>query len=151
MKCAWLTAAALAALCLAPAGGPAVADDDAGYTVVVKKVEVKTTQKDGSAWDVDNGKPDIAVTVRNYSDKDSKSFTTKTVDDSYTAEFKDPTTIKIRPGQELEIEVLDKDVAVNDTIGKTRKEMTAELLKAGKIKFEKFDQVVYVEVEFKKL
>ena len=146
-----LYSVALAAFCLALFTGQSARAEDDAYTVIIKKVEVKTTKKDGSAWDVDNGKPDIAVTVRNYSDKDSKSFTTKTVDDSYTAEFKDPTTIKIRPGQELEIEVLDKDVAVNDTIGKTRKEMTAELLKAGKIKFEKFDQVVYVEVEFKKL
>ena len=151
MKCAWLTAAALAALCLAPAGGPAVADDDAGYTVVVKKVEVKTTQKDGSAWDVDNGKPDLAVIVRNVSDKGSKEFTTKTKDDTLTAEFDEPASIKVRPGQTLEFEVVDKDVAVNDTIGKVKKEMTADHLKSGKIRLEKFDQVVYLEIEVKKL
>jgi hydroxymethylpyrimidine/phosphomethylpyrimidine kinase len=57
----------------------------------------------------------------------------------------------VRAGQRLEFHVIDKDLAVNDTIGKVEKEMTAEHLKSGKIRLEKFDQVVVLEIEVKKL
>lgn len=153
MNVARLSIAALAALCLVLVDRqPAAAEDkDTAYTVVVKKVQVKETKADGSAWDIDNGRPDLAVTVRNTSDKDQKDFTTKTRDDTFSAEFDEPTTIKVRPGQTLEFEVLDKDVAVSDTIGKVRKEMTAEVLGKGTLKLEKFNQVIVLEVTVKKL
>lgn len=151
MKLANLAIAALLALTVVVPGTQARVAQDTAYTVVVKKVEVETTKKDGSSWDVDNGKPDLAVIIRNMSDKDSKTFTTKTKDDTFSAEFDEPTTIKVRPGQTLEFEVVDKDVAINDTIGKVQKEMTEGMLKDGKLKLEKFDRVIYLEIAVKKL
>ena len=49
--------------------GPAAfgADDKANYTVVIKRAEVKTTKADGSSWDINDGKPDLCVSVRNAS------------------------------------------------------------------------------------
>ena len=147
-----LVTTALAALCLVLGGGQriAAADEDA-YTVIIKKVEVKTTKADGSAWDVDNGKPDLAVKVRNYSEKGSKTFTTKTKDDTFSAEFDEPTTVKFRKGQTLEFEVVDVDVAVNDSIGKLSKDMGDDLIKKGKLAFENFGQVIRLEIEVKKV
>ena len=148
-----LAQAFVIALCLTLVNQQRVvaADADTAYTVVVKKVEVKETKKDGSSWDVDNGKPDLAVSVRNESDKDQKAFTTKTKNDTFSADFDEPTTLKIRAGQVLEIEVLDIDVAVNDIIGKVRREIPADVLSKGKWRIESFDQVISLEIEFKKL
>jgi len=153
MKLPGLVLAGLTALCLVLVNGHGVRaqDDTTTYTVVVKKVEVESTKEDGSAWDVDNGRPDLAVSIRNMSEADSKAFTTKTKDDVTTHEFDEPTTIKVKPGQTLEFTVLDKDVAVNDTIGKVEKKMTAEHLKSGKIRMEKFHRVIFLEIEVKKL
>src|SRR4051794_34339224 len=129
----------------------AAADDDEAYTVVIKKVSVKKTKADGSSWDINDGKPDLAVKVRNASDSKAKAYTTKTKDDVFEAEFNEPTNIKFRKGQTLEFEVLDIDVAVNDLIGKTSKEMTEAMLKKGKLTFENFGQVIRLEVEVKKV
>ena len=152
MKLSSLVLTALIAVCAVLVNGPTVAAaDEPTYTVVIKKVEVQATKKDGSSWDVDNGRPDLAVSIRNLDDTTIKAFTTKTKDDALSHEFDEPTTIKVRAGQRLEFHVIDKDLAVNDTIGKVEKEMTAEHLKSGKIRLEKFDQVVFLEIEVKKL
>jgi hypothetical protein len=153
MTVASRTLALMAVLCLALlASQRAVADDkDTAYTVIIKKVEVQKTKPDGSSWDINDGRPDLCVIVRNVSQKDSKEFETKTRDDTFSAEFNQPSTIKVRPGQTLEFEVVDKDVAVNDSIGKIRREMTADRLKEGKMRLEKFGRVIFLEVELKKL
>src|SRR4051812_9075419 len=111
--------AALAALCLSLTGQVArAADEKAPYTIVIKSAKVKTTKADGSAWDINNGKPDLAVIVRNVDEKDTKPFQTKTKDDTFEATFDETASVKVRPGQTLEFEVIDVDVAVNDTAGK---------------------------------
>jgi hypothetical protein len=138
---------ALLGLFLAPLSAFA-ADDD--YTVVVKKLEVKTTKDDGADWDINKGKPDLAVSVRNMDEKDSKAFRTKTKDDVFTADFDETSTVRVRPGQTVEIEVLDVDAALNDSVGKIKKELDATTLKSGKLKLEKFGQVILLEIEFKK-
>lgn len=123
------------------------ADD---YTIIVKKVEVKTTKADGAAWDINDGKPDLSVSVRNVDEKDSKAYKTKTKDDVTSADVDETTTVKVRPGQTIEFEVLDVDAAVNDSAGKVSKELDAATLKSGKLKLEKFGQVIVLEIEFKK-
>lgn len=128
----------------------ATAGDDA-YTIVLKKVEVKKTQKNGESWDINDGKPDLRVIIRNTSDKDAKEFESKEKTDVYSAEFNEPTTVKFRPGQTVEFHVVDVDVAVNDTIGKTAVEMKGDKLKTGVLRLENFDQVVHLEIEVKKL
>src|SRR5688500_2264930 len=79
----------------------AEADDaakDGLYTVVIKKVEVAKTQKNGSAWDVNDGKPDLRVIVRVVGEKDA-TFKTKEKTDTFSADFNEPTSIKFRMGQ----------------------------------------------------
>ena len=146
----YLTLALLAVACLLFNGTTVFAADDV-YSITIKRAEVKETKADGSDWDINKGKPDLAVIVKNIDDKDSKSYTTKTKDDVFSATWDEATTVRVRAGQTIEFEVVDVDVAVNDSAGKIKKELTAETLKAGKLKLEKFGQVIYLEVEFKKL
>jgi hypothetical protein len=48
--------------------------------------------------------------------------------------------------------VLDVDAALNDSIGKSKEvEITEAMIKDGKMKIEKFGQVISLEVTFKKL
>jgi hypothetical protein len=131
----------------------AAGDKNETYTLVIKKVEVKTTQKNGNSWDVNDGKPDLRVIIRNTSDKskDAKAYESKSKEDVFSHDFNEPTNIKFTKGQTLEFEVVDVDVAVNDTVGKTAIEMKDDRLREGKMRIETFDQVVYLEVELKKL
>src|SRR5262245_39574530 len=119
--------------------------DDKVWTVVVHRVEVEKTKANGEAWDINNGKPDLVVIVRNISDKDQKEFQTKEATDTFTAEYDAPTTIKARADQTLEFEVVDKDVALNDQIGKVQRKVGTEL-KEGKSKLEKFGRVIMLEI-----
>ena len=152
MKHRTLVLSCLAALVLALSGLEIrAADESTAYTVVIKRAEVKTTKADGSAWDINDGKPDLAVHVRNLDVKESKRFTTKTKNDTFEAEFDEPTTVKFTAGQTLEFEVVDRDVAADDSAGKITKKITQEMIKAGKLKFENFGQTKTLEVEFKKL
>lgn len=123
---------------------------EAEYTVVIKKAEVKTTKADGSDWDINKGKPDLAVSAQNVDQKDSKAYRTKSKDDVFAADFDETTTVRVRPGQTIEFDVLDVDAALNDSAGKIRKELDAATLKSGKLKLEKFGQVIMLEIEFKK-
>jgi hypothetical protein len=146
-----IAAAVLTAGSLLFGGWAVFAVGEADYTVIIKKVEVKTTNANGNSWDVNDGKPDLAVIVRNTSDKESKTFQTKEKTDTFSAEFNEPTAIKFRQGHILEFQVVDRDVAVNDEIGKFKLEMTEKELKEGKQRREGFGQVIYLELELKKL
>lgn len=153
--CGHLLVVCLAGLGLALVEGPARADDVSKdvYTVVVKSVKVQTKKGNETSWDVDDGKPDLCVVVRNLDDKDDdkSKYKTKTKDDSYEADFNEPTTVKVRPGQTLEFEILDKDLLIDDTIGRVEKKMTADVLGKGKLTCEKFGQVITLEIEVKRL
>ena len=127
-----------------------VDDKSAIYTVVIKSVSVQTTNADGGAWDVMDGKPDLAVIVRNLTDKDSDSYATKTKDDVFQAEYNEPTPIKAKAGDTLEFQVVDKDVAVNDEIGKTHLKLEGKHVKDD-LRFEKFGRVLQFAISIKKL
>jgi hypothetical protein len=151
LSCLAVFALALGAFYTFTASQAAAGDDNAEYTLIIKKCEVKTTNKNGEAWDVNDGKPDLMVIVRNLSDKDSSPFKTKEKTDTFLGDFNEPTNMKCRAGHTLEFEVADVDVAVNDRIGKLSKALDAKILKDGKLRMENFEQVIYLEVEFKKL
>jgi len=131
-----------------PRGGAAGGDET--YTIVIQKVEVKTTQKNGNSWDVNDGKPDLRVIIRNTAD-DSKAYETKEKTDTFAADFNEPTNVKFKKGHTLEIQVVDVDVAVNDVVGKVNAEMKAEKIQEGKMRLENFDQVIFLTFEIKKL
>src|SRR5690606_34217745 len=84
------------------------------YTVIIHRVEVKQTNQDGNSWDINDGKPDLQVTVRNLAEADSKAFETTQKEDTFSAEWNVPTNIKFRSGQGLEFVVQDVDVAASD-------------------------------------
>jgi hypothetical protein len=147
-----LAVGSLVALALTLGSQPALADEGDLWSVVIKKVEVKMTDEKGDAWDINGGKPDLVVMVRNLSEKDSKPFRTEEKADTFVAEFNVPTTIRVRADQVLEFEVIDQDAAFHDLIGKHQHKMTADDLKAGNLKLEKdFGQVICLELELEKL
>lgn len=127
------------------------AEDSASYVIVVKSVSVKKTTKEGNAWDINNGAPDLMVIVKNASEADSKEFKTKEKQDTFSAAFNEVTTVRMRPDQEVTIEVVDVDVASNDTIGKITRKLTASELKEGKLELKNFGQVIRLELEMKSL
>jgi hypothetical protein len=70
--------------------------------------------------------------------------------DTFEAAFNETAAIKCQPGHTLEFEVVDRDVAVNDSIGKITKEHKDGGLKEGVNRLENFGRVVFLEVELKK-
>lgn len=134
-------------------GGQAFSFEGEGtdYTLVVKKVDVKKTKADNSTWDIMDGAPDLFVRVSNNSEKGAKAFDTKVHDDKYTVVFDETTNVRFRSGQTISLEVIDKDVAANDDVGKINVEMTDKVIKMGKLRFENFGQVITLEIEVKKL
>ena len=121
------------------------------HVVVIKSVSVKKVNKEGEAWDINNGAPDLMVVVRNSSERDSKEFKTEEKEDTYAANFNAVTTVKLRADQELTIEVIDVDAVNNDLIGKMTRKFTAEELKEGKVELKNFGQVIRLELEIKSL
>ena len=129
--------------------------DKEEYTVVINKVEVKKTQKNGETWDVNDGAPDLRVFARNTTNKDEKAFETKEQKDTYSAVFDQPANFKVKKGQSIELEVVDVDVAVNDQVGKTILEINDENIRKseqakGKLRLENFGQVIYLDIQLKK-
>ncbi|MFO0968913.1 MAG: C2 domain-containing protein [Gemmataceae bacterium] len=152
MKTARLVSCAVVAAVAALLLGSQVfsADDkDDQYTVIIKKVEVKKTKADGSSWDPMNGAPDLYVTVRNNTDKSGKTYSTKVKDDTFVAEFNEPTTVRFKKGEQLHFEVMDKDPVGSDEVGAIN--VNTGKISEGGIRLENFGQVVVLEVSFKKL
>lgn len=120
------------------------------WTVIIKSTKVKTTKADGKAWDAMDGAPDLFVRVR-VDEKGAKEYDTKVKDDVFEATFDEPTNIKFRIGQKVIFTVIDKDVAANDDCGTFNLITTEPVISKGKLRLENFGQVIYLDVEFKKL
>ena len=148
MNTARLTFGFLAVIGLT-AGVPAVRADDE-YTFHIKGCKVKETKANGDSWDPMNGKPDLVVQLRNLSRPDSKKFQTKEAPDTFENVFNVETGFRFKPGEEIEIQVLDRDVASDDLIGKFTQKITEETCKKGVWKLENFGQVIYLELHIKK-
>jgi hypothetical protein len=114
----------------------------------LRKVQVAETKKDGSAWDVNNGKPDLVITFTNLSDTSVKQVVTEEKQDTYEASY-DAGMVIIKAGQKLRIDVEDKDAAQNDTIGSTEFVLTEEMIKKGSHSIG-FGQVKSLTMDFRK-
>jgi hypothetical protein len=123
-------------------------DKQEAVRVTIKSVRVKAVNKDGNAWDVNNGKPDLAVRIRNMSDKNVKDLTTDTAEDSFQATFTGAIVPALRD-QMLQIDVVDKDVAIEDLIGRKTLVLNQDTLKNGRVELS-FDQVESLVLEFAK-
>jgi hypothetical protein len=132
------------------AGAPAVRADDE-YVIHVKGCKVKETKANGDSWDPMNGKPDLAVQLRNLSRPDSKKYETPEAKDTFEHVFNIDTAFRVKAGEELEIQVLDKDIGNDDVCGKITRKLTPEMLQKGVLKLENFGQVIYLELHLKKL
>lgn len=137
------------ALALDRVGTSATADDNdkKSMRVFLKKVVVSEKNKDGKSWDINDGKPDIVVRLKNVSDDTTKEFTSAEKTDTFEATY-DVATVLIAADQNLQIIVEDKDVAANDSIGQTTLKITAEMLRKGRTTLE-FGQVKSLTLEFK--
>lgn len=132
-------------------GSEAFAGGKDHYTIHVKSVKVKETQKDGSSWDVDNGKPDLFVRI-NVDAEGAETFDTKVVDDTFAATFNETLgRVKFTPGQKLKIQVFDKDVAANDHIGTYMVTTTEKGVEGKSLILEDFGQVIRLELEYRKV
>jgi hypothetical protein len=121
-------------------------DKNKTVRVVLKKVRVSETNKDGQAWDISNGKPDLVVRVKNLSDTTIKEFVSQEMTDTFEATY-DVATILAVEGQRLQIEVVDKDVVIEDLIGRTNITLTADMIKKGNTELS-FDLVKSLTLEF---
>ena len=131
-------------------GAPAVRADDE-YVVHLKGCKVKETKANGDSWDPMNGKPDLAVQLRNLSRPESKKYESPEAKDTFEHVYNIDTGFRLKAGDELEIQVLDKDIGTDDVCGKITKKITADMLKSGVLKLENFGQVIYLEMHLKKL
>jgi hypothetical protein len=122
--------------------------EEGALRVILKSVEVMTTKSGGDAWDVNDGKPDLVINVKNLSDTTQKEVYTEEKTDVFSATY-DAATVLAKAGHKVRIQVLDKDVAANDTIGETTLEVTEDMLKKGKASLS-FGQVKSLMLEFRK-
>ena len=142
------TLGSLAVFCLMLVA-TASADDKGAMRLVLGKVKVAETKADGkSAWDVNDGKPDITISVKNLTDTVQKEVVTESKDDVFEATFA-ATTVLVSPGQKLRIQVLDKDIAENDIIGESTFDVNEDFLKKGTHTLA-FGQVKSLVIEFRK-
>lgn len=117
--------------------------------VVLGKVKVSEKNKDGKSWDINDGKPDIVVRIKNLSDKTIKDWVSEEKADTFEAEY-NAVTILATVGHKLQIEVVDKDLAIEDLIGRKEFEVTAEMLTKPGIDIGPFDQVKSLTLAFRK-
>ena len=95
--------------------------------VVVHSVKVHTTKKNGDAWDIGGGAPDLVVSVRK-TEKGGARHTTKVKKDAFEASFGER-TIRVTVGDEVEVVVYDEDERFHDKVGETTVKVTEEMLK----------------------
>jgi hypothetical protein len=110
---------------------------------------VKVSEKNakGEAWDINNGKPDLQVKIKNLSDNSLKEFVSKEKADTFEATYDVPTVLAME-GQTLQITVLDKDLLKHDEVGTMKLQVTRELIDKGKTDL-KFGQVKSLTLQFK--
>ncbi len=139
----------LGVLCLSLVVNQATAEDkDGAVRVILKSLQVVETKSDGSSWDVNDGKPDIMISVKNLTDTTQKEVVSDEQKDTFNAKY-DSRTVLVSAGQKLRLLVEDKDAAANDTIGNGTLEVTAEMIKKGTHTIS-FGQVKSLTIDFQK-
>lgn len=123
---------------------PAVKTEALHYEVAIESIVVKSTKANGKAWDAFAGYPDIQVALRHL--KSASSVTTPVAADRLMHTY-NLLAGKVAPGDALELDVWDVDVAYNDHIGLKRLELTREMLEAGSVELT-FGQVSSLRLKF---
>lgn len=139
-KAGWIVA------CLGILAGRADAGD---HDLVVKSATIKSTKANGESWDFFGNAPDPYVKVGKY-DSDGKLTIVQQTDDvgdDYRPSF-NKKLFAVREGDDLIIQVWDKDVAKHDLIGEYRLTVTRRMIEDGSARFS-FDQVEDLRIDFK--
>ena len=137
-----------AALALQGSEAAAGGKDKKTVRVHLMKLKVSETNAKGEAWDINNGKPDPLVTIKNLNDSSAKEFKTKTTNDVFDVDYGGLATVRAVEGDTLQISVFDSDVLKNDVIGTTKLTVTRDMITAGKHEL-KFEQVKSLTLEFR--
>lgn len=122
--------------------------DDAEFQLLIRKIQVKPTDANGNAWDANDSKPDLVVTVRNLSEKSLSPLRTKARTATSVAIINDATGLKFRQGDQLVFRVVDQDLMFDDEIGAVRWQATN--IREGEQRFIEFGRVLSLEFEVRK-
>jgi len=136
----------LAAMLLSATPGIAEEKEKESATLKIISVKVRPTKPGGGAWDVGNGAPDLKISLQRQARPAGEKFVTKVAPDTLEAKF-NVRTIKVKVGDTIDVQVLDEDQALHDTIGKVEKKITAAMLRKGEDEWS-FGEVLSLKVEF---
>jgi hypothetical protein len=110
--------------------------------LIIHSVSVYADKDNGSPWD-DSGPPDLKVRIVGGS---AGTFTTSTQRNTTYATFNVKAT-RVAEGDEIQVEVLDSDVLLDDTIGTFTKQITAATMQSGTVNWT-FGRVASLVLEF---
>jgi hypothetical protein len=113
--------------------------------LVLRRVSVETTKSNGESWDSFGGRPDLRVGMV----CGARRYKSPVKSDAYTHDFK-AKSLRVRPGDIVEIVVRDQDAAVDDEIGRIRVTITAEQIHAGAAVWTAFGRVKELNVDLKR-
>ena len=114
--------------------------------LVIERVEVRTVKPNGDAWDGGGGAPDLKISVERTSTPKGEKHVTAVQKDVFKPIFHCK-ALEVQAGDEIEIRVLDEDVASDDEVGKIKRKITGEMLKNREVDLS-FDQVDKLVLKF---
>lgn len=110
------------------------------YNLVIKSAVIKTTKSNGTAWDIAQGEPDPYVKAFIVSGKVALQEGATQVENNTYRPTWDEVVLTVREGDDITIQVVDKDLTFDDVIGEYKFTVTRAVLAAGEHRPE-FDQV----------
>ncbi len=93
--------------------------------LILERVAIEPTREDGEAWDGDEG-PDLMVRIVNQTSK--QEFISNVRANSTEADF-NVQTVRVLPGDTLEVTVLDQDLTnFDDVVGQRTQQVTEAMI-----------------------
>jgi hypothetical protein len=114
--------------------------------LVIERIEVRTVNQKGKAWDGGGGAPDLKISVERISAPKGEKHITAVQENRFKAVF-NCKALEVQSGEEIEIRVMDEDVSSDDEVGTIKQKITAEMLKTRELEIS-FDQVDKLILKF---
>ena len=114
--------------------------------LVLERVEVRTVKSNDKPWDGGGGAPDLKISVERTSAPKGEKHITAVQEDVFKAIFHCK-ALEVQADDEIEIRVLDEDIAGDDEVGTIKRKITAEMLKNREVEVS-FDQVDKLVLRF---